>query len=393
MEWQFDIRTALQVCAALSLLCGGVMLAISGSLSPGLKPGLRQWMLAIVLHPAGMVLLSLREAISPWVSIVAANAAIAVAFVLYGQSLRRLAGESGRSPVAWSLAVAAIAISTVFGIVLPDLHWRLVLVSLPLGALLLQAAADMRRLYGRDSAAATVVWISLGFGGLILLYRAIAMAVDPGLVTTVFEINHVQVLTYAVGSLLPVIATIGVLLLCTELMQAELLRVSRLDHLTGAYNRRAIEDLGERAMAWARRHGSGLSALVVDADHFKHINDAHGHAAGDHALQAVVACIRAQLRSEDLLGRLGGEEFLVLLPGTQLAEALPAAERIRRAVAATPLPIDKAALHLTVSIGATELAPGDLQFSHLLQRADRAMYAAKHAGRDRVLSEPGPRPD
>src|SRR5690606_18739969 len=114
-----------------------------------------------------------------------------------------------------------------------------------------------------------------------------------------------QLLTYALGSVLPVVATVGFLLLCTERSQSELERAARMDYLTDVYNRRAIEELGTRAIAGARRHGMPLAVQVVDIDHFKRINDDLGHAAGDQALVHAVARIRECLRAEDLLGRLG----------------------------------------------------------------------------------------
>ena len=129
----------------------------------------------------------------------------------------------------------------------------------------------------------------------------------------------------------------------------------------------------------ARRHERPLTIAIVDIDHFKSVNDTHGHAAGDRVLAAVAGSLREQLRAEDQLGRLGGEEFLVLLPDTDSAAAGHVAEKLRAEVAAAPTPVP-----VTVSIGVAGWdgeTPEDL-----LHRADEALYAAKQAGRDRVLA-------
>jgi diguanylate cyclase (GGDEF)-like protein len=146
-----------------------------------------------------------------------------------------------------------------------------------------------------------------------------------------------------------------------------------------------LEQLVNAQLADSRRHRP-LSLLLLDADHFKVINDEHGHAAGDQALRALVAAVRPQLRPNDLIGRLGGEEFLVVLSATPDNEALLVAERLRNAVATRPLVVeDGASISLSVSIGIAtqaENAPGD--FAGLVRRADVAMYEAKHAGRNCV---------
>jgi len=178
---------------------------------------------------------------------------------------------------------------------------------------------------------------------------------------------------------------VGFLLMCTERSQVELERVARLDYLTGICNRRAIEDLGQRAIAASRRHGTTLAMMIIDIDHFKRINDDHGHSCGDQALVEAVGRIRAGLRADDLVGRLGGEEFVAVMPNTDAASALAAAERVRTAFNDRGMAIDRQRLQVTVSVGVALLMPEDGRFSHLLRRADRAMYAAKAAGRNRVM--------
>jgi two-component system cell cycle response regulator len=158
------------------------------------------------------------------------------------------------------------------------------------------------------------------------------------------------------------------------------------DPLTGLANRRFILTQLGGLVSGARRHGRALSIAVIDIDHFKAVNDRFGHAAGDEALATVTAALRGRLRAEDQLGRLGGEEFLALLPDADATAAAVAAEKLRAEVADTPLLYEGHDLRVTVSIGwaAWEGEPAD----ELLRRADDALFDAKRGGRDRVSGAP-----
>jgi two-component system cell cycle response regulator len=159
-------------------------------------------------------------------------------------------------------------------------------------------------------------------------------------------------------------------------------RVSRTDHLTGLFNRRHMEEQLRMLGAGAKRHGFPLSVLIVDVDHFKRVNDTYGHHVGDDVLVAVSDRLANALRTEDILGRWGGEEFLLVLPHTGTEAARVLAERLRLAVSATPVTVGSASLTVTISVGgAAAEEPGEHE---LLQLADHELYAAKADGRDRV---------
>jgi len=155
------------------------------------------------------------------------------------------------------------------------------------------------------------------------------------------------------------------------------------DELTGLANRRHGERQLEREIALAVRKGHDLGLARIDIDHFKTINDQHGHQAGDRVLAEVARRLGDAVRGGDLLARWGGDEFVAILPATERAGALRAAERMRAAVAESPVGVEEIATPVTVSVGWAHWmgdTPGDL-----LARADRALYAAKDAGRDRVF--------
>jgi diguanylate cyclase (GGDEF)-like protein len=161
--------------------------------------------------------------------------------------------------------------------------------------------------------------------------------------------------------------------------------VSSKDSLTGLYNRGYVVEKLESEINRSIRHGSPMSLLMLDIDHFKRINDTYGHAAGDQVLQAVGRLLRDSCRVYDVPGRFGGEEFCILLPETQLGNTTTVAERIRGRLEATQLPCGDAMAVVTASIGVAGLETAEaLSPSALIERADRALYSAKNRGRNRV---------
>jgi len=158
------------------------------------------------------------------------------------------------------------------------------------------------------------------------------------------------------------------------------------DELTGVYNRRYLMDALVRERSRAERLAAPFSVCLLDIDHFKAINDTHGHAAGDAVLRHLPDVAAVGLRGFDVFGRLGGEEFLLVLPGTDLAGALIVAERVRAAVDAASFPGVPAGTRVSVTLGVAQGARGE-EGSLLLARADRALYAGKAAGRNRVEAD------
>lgn len=175
----------------------------------------------------------------------------------------------------------------------------------------------------------------------------------------------------------------GVLLLTHERLQDALERAEVIDPLTDAPNRRGFFQLLAPWMALARRPGLPTALVVFDPDSFKRINDSYGHPAGDVVLRQMVELCRRQLRDSDQLGRVVGVEFALLLPRTNLVEAVLVAERIRAAIEATPVKSERALIKLTASFGVTTIRPED-STTTLFQRADEALRQAKEAGRNRV---------
>lgn len=271
--------------------------------------------------------------------------------------------------------------------------WRVMLISGALSALCFSVAWDMQR---EARARMELRWgvvlaVPLLAGGLIFGLRAGRALVSPG--TIVAEVTADSGLNVAAAFGYLVIALVFQLTLVALVVTrgvVELRRSSRYDALTGLLNRRAMQAALEEQVQRSRRLGEPFAVLMLDADHFKTINDVQGHAAGDRALQHLGTLLAAQMRDIDRVGRWGGEEFLVLLPGAALAQAREAAERLRERVQSLPLRWQDQAVPLTLSAGASQWSEAGDELDALLARADAALYRAKAAGRNRVESEPPP---
>ena len=189
-----------------------------------------------------------------------------------------------------------------------------------------------------------------------------------------------------------ILASAGLLSTTVVLRAHRLRRLSTLDRLTGLLSRRALEDRLLEEGSRARRYGREVAVAFVDIDHFKRVNDAHGHASGDAVLRLIAQRLRDGLRKSDIVGRFGGEEFVVILPETTSAEAHSKLETLRASMAATPLPgiAPGPQLTVTVSMGVASWPDDGVDIDAVLRRADGRLYDAKAAGRNRVVGPATP---
>ncbi len=171
-----------------------------------------------------------------------------------------------------------------------------------------------------------------------------------------------------------------------KLAEQRLVEIANTDFLTGVANRRHFIDTAAKEASRSLRYGHPLSLLVLDIDHFKAVNDTHGHEAGDMALKGIVNLSNNELRDSDMLGRMGGEEFAILLPESDVQAAAQVAERIRRVIQDTPIKACGVELRLTVSLGCAQINSGPDPVDNLLKRADNRLYQAKRTGRNKVVA-------
>lgn len=171
-----------------------------------------------------------------------------------------------------------------------------------------------------------------------------------------------------------------------EALEVELKLQATTDPLTGLLNRRQYENLFSREQERVKRHGSKLSLCVADLDHFKRVNDEHGHDAGDQVLKHISDLFVDTLRHTDIVGRFGGEEFILLLPDTDLDNALTVIRRLREKLQASPVNVGDKVLQVTATFAVTEVVAEDATIEDVIRRADKALYQGKEAGRNQVVA-------
>lgn len=176
---------------------------------------------------------------------------------------------------------------------------------------------------------------------------------------------------------------------CAMVQQYDLARrlsqMASTDELTGIYNRREILNLGERELDRFKRYGRVFTLVMLDIDYFKQINDTYGHLIGDQVLVGFADYIKRNIRIQDMFGRIGGEEFLLILPETRIEDAVKSINRLEVGTGTLKIPIKEQTLELTVSMGITECLPHDETIEDLIYRADEGLYKAKAEGRNRVV--------
>jgi diguanylate cyclase (GGDEF)-like protein len=381
----FDVRTAMFLAAFITLMLAVCLAATLNRQEPPVAGAVALWVRATALQPFAWLLLALRDYVPDLWSIVLGNALICFAYAEYPRALRLFTRGHAGSPLPHFVAGATLAPVAAFTWIWPSVAARTVVTSLAILVLFALAVCALVRGTPRPLPRSHAITAAAFFVGALLLgVRAAFEGFTQTPLTSGTAVTPMQVLIFGYSALAPVLMTFGFVLMCNDRMRAELERLAATDPLTGVWNRRMLEQLVTSQLADARRHFRPVSALLIDADHFKLINDGFGHDVGDAALKALAADVRSHLRPGDLIGRLGGEEFLVVLAGAASAEAVAVAERLRESVAALAIDVHGIALKLSISIGVATLADTSHDFGALVRRADEAMYEAKRAGRNRV---------
>jgi len=381
-----DLATVALLGALQSFMLAPLLLAATRAYTGVARTSLRIWGTVLLLQAFGWLLTGLRGHVDAWLSIVLANGLLIISYALTIRALRLLLHVPPRLGLLAVIGVACWSGITWFAVVAPAYPPRVYIATLSVGAYLVMLTWPLRRaLRSGGSSAQRVMLLVLLAAVLTWCWRLAELlaggAASAGLLTY-SPANAANMIYSAVE---PVLATIGFLLIYNEEAQAELHRLARIDPLTGVLNRLALDEEAARLFRHAAAHAGRLAALMIDTDHFKQINDRFGHADGDRVLSRLAACLGKRLRPTDTLGRIGGEEFLVLLAGADAAEATAVAERLRADVAAME-PMPHGAPGITVSIGVATRVPGDADVHALVLRADRALYEAKRSGRNRVAA-------
>ncbi|WP_325346042.1 GGDEF domain-containing protein [Xylophilus sp.] len=378
-NFAIDPRSVIVLTGVMSLVMSLVMFFLYRSAPPGVR-GLREWMLAPAVCVVATLLVGARGLLPDLLSIVAGNMVVFQgALLFYAASQCFLDGR--RDTRGWTAVTLALGpVMAWYTYVQPSYGARLV-VATSVTSLLFTAHLRLYLRHGMQGFGRRFMVGVLCMEIVVLLGRLAAVFTGSA-GSTLMDPTWIQALYIGMNALTVLLLSVGGIVLATDRVRAEFQYLARHDTLTGVLNRGALMDVFEAAVERARRQRTALSVLLLDLDHFKAVNDTHGHQAGDRVLQDFVAQLQGMLRAPDTLGRYGGEEFVVLLPGTELRTALGVAERIRSGIETSP-----GMLRYTVSIGVTELrrTPGETMDT-LLARADQALYEAKRAGRNQTRS-------
>lgn len=382
-----DNRTLLFSLCMISAL---VALSLAVVSRGGKRDGLRTWAGAMGLESLAWGLISVRGMVPDMASILVPNLLLVSA-----QSLKLAAVYEFRGLPwpRWRCLLPVLLMSVLLGSLdYGDFRHRLIYGSLIYAAQMLLLVEVLGTDTGSRKGRAW--WLLFGATVAIIpifILRALAALASTAPFATVegaVAPNAIQMLMFVCIIALDILGSLGFILMDKERSDLELRSLAMTDFLTQALNRRAFTMRAQQEMAATQRSGAPLALLMIDIDHFKQINDQYGHATGDMVLEEVARTITGNLRTQDTVGRYGGEEFGVLLPGTDQAGALVTAEKLRQAVAGKRYAVGSESISVTISTGITvctaTCARCQSDISKLMDDADKALYQAKHDGRNRT---------
>lgn len=380
---RLDAATISLVCALALSISGAVLLLATRFRADG--RGLKLWALGGFIQATALVFFAYRDIASNFMSITVANTLLGCGTLVILLGCRAFFGHDRIPWTAVGITMLIPVAGYWFVEIDPSVVGRVVSLSLLFGVLSFALGIEVWR--DKDEA----LYLSTRFIGgfylvmsfLLVLRAAVTLAgTTPENVLDPHGVNLVTLLGNIVGALGH---GVFMILLSHQRLIAEWERLASLDSLTGSLNRRAFTDMVDRTMALTRRQQSPMALLLLDIDHFKNVNDRFGHPVGDAVLRMFARTIQSGLRKHDVFGRLGGEEFAVLLPATPSDPAMAVAERLRKSVqehlmeAATGLP------PITVSIGLICDHRSSADLPILIEQADIALYEAKRNGRNQVI--------
>ena len=376
----FDLRTVILMSSVMPGLMSIALFALARSFPHNIR-GVRHWASGALLVSISAVLLAFRGSVPGWLSILVANCGI-----IFGTGLGLVGTQLffGRSPSRRfiTLLLCAGAAGTAWlWLVHESVAGRTILIT---GALaVLNGTHGMVMLRdGRPSRVALSVGVLLVAESVAAAARCITVTHGAQSLPDLFHPDLMQTFYLTAGAAFSLLVTVGLLLIAMERLRKQLERQSYCDPLTGLLNRRALALAFEEERELAKRNGVMLSMLLIDLDHFKRVNDEHGHDMGDNVLIDFAVRASGILPASAYLARWGGEEFAVLLPSLSLQEGCRLAESICTQISGPGFKVPF--IRYTCSVGVACLAAAEATIEQLARDADSALYRAKHLGRNRV---------
>ena len=342
------------------------------------------WGLSNILIGLGLIGVGLRGSIPDIISIPLANTVSWTGYLLILFGVRSFAGRPAR-PLLYLLAIAAAAIPLFLWNEPEGFAKRVILIAVLVMACDLLLVREGLLLWRRERLVSGAILAALFAPTVVLFAIRGYLAATGQLGTEMFPTDNTSQWLTATGTAFLLLRGSALLLLAAERSRNRLVTIAQHDPLTGAMNRSGLERAMAQIAAAAGKRPGRLTLLLIDIDHFKSLNDTHGHAAGDRILQLFAEAARSELRASDVLARHGGDEFVALLPHMPTKDAVRVANRIRAAFARALADWDGASLRQpTLSIGVAEGDAASDELETLLEHADEALYRSKRLGRDRV---------
>jgi len=375
----FDPRSYIIISAILSLLCAFIFFVLHRSFPKGIK-GLATWGWGCLLMTAAAVLFASRSSIPLLFSSFLANVFVVGGIMHMFRSVGTFTGQATRR--RYLLLVLAVMAMILYWPTFIDESYtmRIILVSTVNAGLFGGSAILINRMRQQGFAEWFTKTIFL-FSAAISMVRCLSAIFQEGVSDPLKDVSLLQHVYLATFSFSLVALSMGFLLMVNRRLQLALEHASSHDDLTGVYRRAPFFEMLDKELSRSGRHARPLSVLMVDLDNFKAINDQYGHLEGDRVISAYSEKAQRVLRYGDVMGRYGGEEFIVLLPDTAPDDAYAIAERLRAAAAQVT---STDALPITVSIGIATSMQGNESAATLVGQADAALYSAKKAGKDCV---------
>ena len=381
-----DSRT-VYVLSCICLGATALLVALAAlSYPPPLRRNGFQWAAAAALLAAGMGFIGVRGFIPNAVSVLGGHLSPVAAFACFQHSLLRFQGRQPRLLWVYLPLPLALASASYFFFVAPNYGARVAAFSAITAAQTALCAWVLARGGGPAPRNARLTAFGFAACSALLVVRTVASLRMPAVAPpeSILRPSALEQATIVVLFVAFFALSLSFVILGNESLSHELARQARTDALTGCLNRGTLEELAKREAARARRHDRLLSLALIDVDHLKAINDEHGHAAGDAALRHVGRVFAQAVRAQDLFGRYGGDEFLLVMPETGKADAVAACERVCRAVKSAIVDHGGVRLAITVSVGVATTRGNAADVAGLLSAADAALYAVKAGGRNSV---------
>lgn len=375
ISFQFDVRT-IALFVAMTFFVQATAIGAQAFLIRELKPyrGVGTVLLANLCVALGLLIRLFSDQLPEVLTTVVSNILVQLGPALFYVALGQFTGLKYSRALVGSLLAAVLISLFYFTYGRDDMGMRfitLALGSIVMDLLLIRQLGKTLETPLRFSA--SLMLVSFLFHILFLIMRTTSLLLDP---PGIDSISPIQSATYLLSFAISFFWSMGFVLMVSHRLRNDLMEIATIDVLTHIPNRRATQAFLEKELSRVKRHTGEFSVLWIDIDNFKQVNDRWGHAVGDFVLAETARLFQEMIRKQDWVGRWGGEEFLMILPGSSLTEAAFLAERVRSAIAARKYRQGTSSLRITVSIGVACAAGAD-RIDQVLKKADDALYSSK----------------